>query len=669
MEVPLSSPSDSLCPREFASWLDEGGIPTPLLDSIESPDALKDLSASELRALCREIRAEIVHTVSHTGGHLGSSLGVVELTVALHRVFEAPEDRLLWDVGHQTYVHKILTGRRRRMRSIRQRGGLSGFVKRSESEYDAFGAGHSSTSVSAALGMAAGRDRKQGSNHCVAVIGDGGITGGMAYEALNHAGFLDSRLLVVLNDNQQVSLPTQYNAGDQPPVGALSGALARLTASKQLRELREIAKGLARQLPAPLADATAKLDEYARGLIGGHGATLFEELGFYYIGPVDGHDLDGLVAVLDEIRRTEAKGPVLLHVVTQKGRGYGPAEKALDRMHGVGAYDALTGAQAKKAGPPSYTDVFADALAAQAAKDARVVGVHAAMGGGTGMNRFERSFPDRVYDVGIAEQHAVTFAAGLACEGLAPVVAIYSTFLQRAFDQVAHDVDLQKLPVRFAIDRAGLVGADGSTHAGAFDLTYLSCLPNMVVMAPSDEAELAHMVATAVAIDDGPSAFRFPRGAARGVDWRAAGVLDGWEGTPLEVGRGRVLREGTDVAFFALGTGVPMALAAAEMLQRENVSATVVDARFAKPIDYALLTRLASHHRGLVTVEEGSVGGFGSHVANFLANKGLLDGRLKLRAMTLPDRYIDHGTQKEQLEDAGLTATTVAQAGREAARF
>ena len=502
---------DKISMDELDAWKNDGP-PTPLLDTVNYPVHIKNFNASQLKQLCKELRADLIHTVAKTGGHLGSSLGVVELSVALHYVFNTPDDKIIWDVGHQAYIHKILTGRRDKMSTIRQSGGLSGFTKRAESPHDAFGAGHSSTSISAALGMAVGRDRKNRNNSCIAVIGDGAITGGMAYEAMNHAGFLDSNMIVVLNDNQQVSLPTQYNGKNQEPVGALSGTLARLQSNRQLRELREIAKGVTKQLPESIQTATSKIDEYARGMISGSGSTLFEELGFYYIGPIDGHNLQDLVDVLTEIRTTETVGPVLLHIVTEKGRGYLPAESASDKMHGVTKYDTLTGQQAKaSSGPMSYTNYFADSLTAEAKRDSRVVGVHAAMGGGTGMNRFENVFPDRVYDVGIAEQHAVTFAAGLACEGLIPMCAIYSTFLQRGYDQVVHDVSLQNLPVRFAMDRAGLVGADGATHCGAFDTTYMASLPNMVVMAPSNEAELINMVATSIAIDDRPSCFRFPR--------------------------------------------------------------------------------------------------------------------------------------------------------------
>jgi 1-deoxy-D-xylulose-5-phosphate synthase len=634
------------------------------------------------------MRADVVHTVSQTGGHLSSSLGVVELTVALHYVFDAPQDKIVWDVGHQCYIHKMLTGRRSRMRTIRQTAGLSGFTKRTESEYDPFGAGHSSTSISAALGMAVGRDARGKKNNVVAVIGDGAITGGMAYEAMNHAGFLDKNMVIVLNDNQQVSLPTQYNGKNQDPVGALSSALARLQANRPLRELREVAKGLTKRLPAPIQVATSKIDEYARGMISGSGSTLFEELGLYYIGPVDGHNVDDLVAVLKEVKAADTVGPVLVHVITEKGRGYLPAETAQDKMHGVVKFDPRTGQQFKDGGGSSskegaaasngngassaaaapapkkkampYTNYFADSLVAEAERDSRVMAVHAAMAGGTGLYRFDRRFPDRTFDVGIAEQHAVTFAAGLATEGLSPFVAIYSTFLQRAYDQVVHDVALQKLPVRFAMDRAGLVGADGATHCGAFDTTYMASLPNMVCMASSNEAELVNMVATAAAIDDRPSCFRFPRGNGLGVDLAAAGIGADMKGTPLEIGRGVVLREGTDVAILAYGSSVNEALAAAEMLAREGVTATVADARFCKPLDCELVRRLAKNHRAMLTVEEGSIGGFAAHVMQFLATEGLLDGGLRFRPMTLPDYFVDHGKYEDQLTEAGLTAAHVA---------
>ena len=649
---------------EIELWDDNGGPPTPLLDTVNYPVHLKNLSLPQLRQLCNELRSDIIHIVSKTGGHLGASLGVTELTVALHYVFNTPDDRIVWDVGHQAYGHKILTGRRSKMSTIRQGGGLSGFTNRSESEYDPFGAGHASTSVSAALGMAVGRDFKGRKNNCIAVIGDGAITGGMAYEAMNHAGFLDTNMVVILNDNQQVSLPTQYNGKNQDPVGGLSSALARLQANKPLRELREIAKGVSKQLPEPLQEATAKIDEYARGMISGSGSTLFEELGLYYIGPVDGHNLDDLIAVLQDVKSAATVGPVLVHVITEKGRGYAPAEAASDKMHGVGKYDPLTGVQVKaKSKAGSYTNYFADALVAEAELDSRVVGIHAAMGGGTGMNRFEKRFPDRTFDVGIAEQHAVTFAAGLATEGLVPFCAIYSSFLQRGYDQVVHDVSLQSLPVRFALDRAGLVGADGATHCGAFDTAYLGCLPNMVLMAPSNEAELCHAVATAIAIDDRPSALRFPRGTGIGVDMAALGVNPTtFKGKPWEIGKGVVLRSGRDVAFVCYGTLVNSALEAAEMLQQQaGVSATVVDMRFCKPLDTALLRSLAKEHEAIVTVEEGAIGGFASHVVQFLALDGALDlGKLKIRPMTLPDKYIEHGTQADQLAEAGLSSSHMA---------
>lgn len=646
--------------EEIEAWDDKFGPPTPLLDTVNYPVHMKNFNIDQLRQLCKELRSEIVHTVSNTGGHLSSSLGVVELTVALHYVFSAPEDKIIWDVGHQAYGHKILTGRRNRMRTIRQTGGLSGFTKRGESEYDPFGAGHSSTSISAGLGMAVARDMRNKKNSVISVIGDGAITGGMAYEAMNHAGFLDKNMIIVLNDNQQVSLPTQYNGKNQDPVGALSSALARLQANRPLRELREIAKGITKQLPTPVQVATAKIDEYARGMISGSGSTLFEELGLYYIGPMDGHNVEDLVNVLQEVRSAETVGPVLLHIVTEKGRGYVPAENAQDKMHGVVKFDPKTGKQYQaKAKAGSYTNYFADALIAEAEKDSRVVAVHAAMAGGTGLYRFEKKFPERTYDVGIAEQHAVTFAAGLACEGLVPFCTIYSTFLQRGYDQVQHDVSLQKLPVRFAMDRAGMVGADGATHCGAFDVTYMASLPYMVCMAPSNEAELINMVATAVAIDDRPSCFRFPRGNGIGLDLAAEGIVD-MKGRPLEVGKGLVRRQGKDVCLFAYGSSVNEALVAADMLAQQGVTATVVDARFCKPLDTALLRQCAKEHPVMITIEEGSIGGFASHVMQFLALEGLLDGGLKFRPMTLPDRYIEGGAYTDQLAEAGLSASHIA---------
>ena len=582
--------------------------------------------------------------------------------MALHYVYDCPEDKFIWDVGHQAYPHKILTGRRKGMTSIRQTGGLSPFTKRAESEYDCFGAGHSSTSISAGLGMAVGRDLKGKSNHVVAVIGDGAITGGMAYEAMNNAGYLDKNMVIILNDNQQVSLPTQYNNKNQDPVGALSSAFGRLQANRPLRELREQAKLITKSMPLAVQEITAKVDEYARGLISGSGATLFEELGLYYIGTVDGHNLDDLVAILQEVKNTESVGPVLIHVVTEKGRGYGPAERAQDRYHGVAKFDFATGAQVKtKTKVASYTQFFAEALVAEARADERVVAVHAAMGGGTGLTEFEKHFPSRVFDVGIAEQHAVTFAAGLAAEGLKPFAAIYSTFLQRGYDQIIHDVALQKLPVRFAMDRAGLVGADGPTHAGAYDVAYLGCVPELIVMAPSNEAELCHMVATAAAMDDRPCAFRYPRGNGVGIDLAAAGVV-GMKGRVLELGKGRIVSEGSgSVALLGYGTMVNSCSAAAALLrERCGLSVTVADARFCKPLDTQLVRQLAKSHEVLLVVEEGSIGGFASHVLQFLALDGLLDGKLKVRPMVLPDTYIDHGSYEWQLEQAGLSAGHIA---------
>ncbi|WCJ23591.1 1-deoxy-D-xylulose 5-phosphate synthase 1 [Euphorbia peplus] len=629
---------------------------TPLLDTINYPIHMKNLSTKELKQLADELRSDVIFNVSKTGGHLGSSLGVVELTVALHYVFNTPQDRILWDVGHQSYPHKILTGRRDKMHTMRQTNGLSGFTKRSESEYDCFGTGHSSTTISAGLGMAVGRDLKGKSNNVVAVIGDGAMTAGQAYEAMNNAGYLDSDMIVILNDNKQVSLPTANLDGPIPPVGALSSALSRLQSNKPLRELREVAKGVTKTIGGPMHELAAKVDEYARGMISGSGSTLFEELGLYYIGPVDGHNIDDLIAILKEVKSTKTTGPVLIHVVTEKGRGYPYAEKAADKYHGVTKFDPATGKQFKaSASTQSYTTYFAEALIAEAEADKDIVAIHAAMGGGTGLNMFLRRFPSRCFDVGIAEQHAVTFAAGLACEGLKPFCAIYSSFMQRAYDQVVHDVDLQKLPVRFAMDRAGLVGADGPTHCGAFDVTFMACLPNMVVMAPSDEAELFHMVATAAAIDDRPSCFRYPRGNGIGVQ-----LPPGNKGIPLEVGKGRILMEGERVALLGYGTAVQSCLAAASIMESHEISITVADARFCKPLDHDLIRRLAKSHEILITVEEGSIGGFGSHVAHFLALDGLLDGKLKWRPIVLPDQYIEHGSPADQLVWAGLTPSHIA---------
>jgi len=615
---------------------------TPMLDRVRIPSDLRNLSAEQLAEVAAELRLETIDAVSVTGGHLGAALGVVELTVALHAVFDTPADRLIWDVGHQTYPHKILTGRRDRIRTLRQGGGLSGFTRRAESEYDPFGAAHSSTSISAGLGMAVARDRLGKQNHVVAVIGDGAMSAGMAYEAMNNAGALRSNLVVILNDNDM---------SIAPPVGAMSAYLSRLLSSRSYLSLRELAGKMAKRFPRSVERTARRAEEYARGFL--TGGTLFEELGFYYVGPIDGHNLDHLLPVLRNVREAEDMGPILLHVITQKGRGYAPAEAAADKLHAVGKFNVLTGEQvAPPPGPPSYTSLFADALIAEAEADSRIVAITAAMPSGTGLDRFAKRFPDRLYDVGIAEQHAVTFAAGMATEGLKPFCAIYSTFLQRAYDQIVHDVAIQSLPVRFMIDRAGLVGADGATHAGSFDLAYLGCLPNMVLMAPSDGVELAHMVATAAVIDDRPSAVRYPRGASTGAEQPP-------RGTVLEIGRGRVLRRGTDVAILSLGTRLEEAIAAADRLTRIGLSVTVADARFAKPIDTALIEQLARDHRVLVTVEEGSIGGFGAFVLQHLASAGLLDGQLRVRTMTLPDLFLDHDAPARQIATARLGASDI----------
>ncbi|CDP02935.1 unnamed protein product [Coffea canephora] len=629
---------------------------TPILDTINYPVHMKNLSVEELEKLADELREEIVYTVSKIGGHLSASLGVAELTVALHHVFNTPDDKIIWDVGHQTYPHKILTGRRSRMHTIRQTFGLAGFPKRDESAHDAFGAGHSSTSISAGLGMAVGRDLVGKDNHVISVIGDGAMTAGQAYEAMNNAGFLDSNLIIILNDNKQVSLPTATLDGPAPPVGALSKALTKLQSSRKFRQLREAAKGVTKQLGGKTHELAAKVDSAVRGMVSGSGAPLFEELGLYYIGPVDGHNMEDLVYIFKKVKSMPAPGPVLIHIITEKGKGYTPAEVAADKMHGVVKFDPQTGKQFKSSSKTkAYTTYFAESLVAEAEQDEKIVAIHAAMGGGTGLNIFQKRFPERCFDVGIAEQHAVTFAAGLATEGLKPFCAIYSSFLQRGYDQVVHDVDLQKLPVRFAMDRAGLVGADGPTHCGAFDTTYMACLPNMVVMAPADEAELMHMIATAAVIDDRPSCFRYPRGNGIG-----AALPPNNKGTPLEIGKGRILREGTRVAILGYGTIVQNCLAAAQVLQAVGVSATVADARFCKPLDGKLIRELVQEHEVLLTVEEGSIGGFGSHVSHFLGLNGLLDGNLKWRAMMLPDRYIDHGAPADQIEEAGLTPKHIA---------
>ncbi len=613
-------------------------VATPLLDSIHIPEDLRRLPESQLRDVADQLRAETIDAVSVTGGHLGAGLGVVELTVALHYVFDTPRDRVIWDVGHQAYPHKILTGRRDRVRTLRQAGGLSGFTKRSESEYDPFGAAHSSTSISAGLGMAVARDLEGGKNNVVAVIGDGAMSAGMAYEAMNNAGAINSRLIVILNDNDM---------SIAPPTGAMSAYLARLVSGRTYRSLREIGKQLADRLPKFFHDKALKAEEYARGFV--TGGTLFEELGFYYVGPIDGHNLDHLLPVLKNVRDSET-GPILVHVVTQKGKGYAPAEASADKLHAVVAFDVITGAQAKpKANAPSYTKVFAESLIKAAREDDRIVAISAAMPTGTGLDFFGKEFPTRTFDVGIAEQHAVTFAAGMATEGYKPFCAIYSTFLQRAYDQVVHDVALQRLPVRFALDRAGLVGADGATHAGAFDVAYLGCLPDMVVMAAADEAELVHMVATAAAYDEGPIAFRFPRGEGVGIEMPERGSI-------LEIGRGRIIKEGTRVALLSFGTRLGEALKAAEELEARGLSTTVADARFAKPLDEALVLRLAREHEVLITLEEGSVGGFGSFVLHLLADRGMLDRGLKVRAMVLPDVYMDHDKPERMYAKSGLDA-------------
>jgi 1-deoxy-D-xylulose-5-phosphate synthase len=612
---------------------------TPILDRVKYPADLRQLPESDLRALAEDVRRATIDAVSVTGGHLGSSLGVVELTVALHYVFNTPKDRIIWDVGHQAYPHKILTGRRDRMKTLRQGGGLSGFTKRAESEYDPFGAAHSSTSISAGLGMAVARTLSGGDNNVIAVIGDGSLSAGMAYEAMNNAGASHSRLIVILNDNDM---------SIAPPVGAMSAYLARLSSGRTYLKLRDAGKTIARRLPKTVETAITRAVEHARTYV--TGGTLFEELGFYYIGPIDGHNLDHLLPVLKNVRDADVGGPVLIHVVTQKGKGYAPAEAAKDKYHGVNKFDVVTGAQVKpKANAPSYTKVFGESLVKEGEKDDKIVAITAAMPTGAGVDLFQQAFPKRTFDVGIAEQHAVTFAAGLATEGYKPFCAIYSTFLQRGYDQVVHDVAIQNLPVRFALDRAGLVGADGPTHAGSFDVAYLGILPNMVVMAAADEAELVHMVATAAAYDKGPIAFRYPRGDGIGVDMPL-------EGKPLEIGKGRVVREGDKVAILSLGTRLAEALEAADMLAAQGISATVADARFAKPLDVELIRRLAKTHEALITIEEGSVGGFGSFVAQQLAEDGLLDGGLRFRSMVLPDAFIDQDKPEVMYARAGLDA-------------
>jgi 1-deoxy-D-xylulose-5-phosphate synthase len=612
---------------------------TPLLDRVSIPSDLRNYSADQLKRLADELRAETIDAVSVTGGHLGASLGVVELTVAIHAIFDTPHDRLIWDVGHQAYPHKILTGRRDRIRTLRQGGGLSGFTKRSESEYDPFGAAHSSTSISAGLGMAIGSQLQGRERHVISVIGDGSMSAGMAYEAMNNAGASKANLIVILNDNDM---------SIAPPVGAMSAYLSKLISSRPFLSLRDMMARLAKRFPAPLERAARRADEYARGLL--TGGTLFEELGFYYVGPVDGHDLDHLLPILRNLRDTDHQGPILLHVVTQKGKGYAPAESSPDKYHGVVKFNVITGEQAKAPpGPPSFTKVFANALIAEAEVDDSIVAINAAMPSGTGLDLFAKKFPRRSFDVGIAEQHAVTFAAGLATEGLKPFCAIYSSFLQRAYDQIMHDVALQSLPVRFAIDRAGLVGADGATHAGSFDIAYLGCLPNMVLMAAADEVELMHMVATSAAIDDRPSAVRYPRGEGFGLALPARGSV-------LEIGKGRVLREGSAIAILSYGARLQECMKAADELATHGLSCTVADARFAKPLDTALVERLAREHEVLITIEEGSMLGFGSMVMHHLATHGLLDRGLKIRPMCLPDTFIDHEAPRKQYDQAGLNA-------------
>ena len=614
---------------------------TPLLDTVQTPEDLRKLQENQLREFADELRAEMIHAVSVTGGHLGAGLGVVELTTALHYVFDTPRDVLIWDVGHQCYPHKILTGRRDRIRTLRQGGGLSGFTKRSESKYDAFGAGHSSTSISAGLGFAVARDLAGEDSNVIAVIGDGSMSAGMAYEAMNNAGSMDSRLIVILNDNDM---------SIAPPVGAMSAYLSRLISSKPYVAMRNLAKSVAEHFPRPLETAAKRAEEYARGMV--TGGTLFEEMGFYYVGPIDGHNLDHLLPVLKNVRDSKEDGPVLIHVVTQKGKGYKPAEESDDKYHGVSKFDVVTGAQVKgHANAPSYTRVFANGLIREAEEDDRIVAITAAMPSGTGLDFFTDRFPTRCFDVGIAEQHAVTFAAGLAAGGYKPFVAIYSTFLQRGYDQVVHDVAVQRLPVRFALDRAGLVGADGATHAGAFDIAYLCCLPGFVVMAAADEAELMHMVATAASIDDRPCALRYPRGEGAGVDLPERGEV-------LEIGKGRVLREGSTVAILSFGARLQESLKAADDLAARGLSATVADARFAKPLDDELVRRLARDHEVLITIEEGSSGGFSAQVLQFLAANDLTEG-LKVRPMTLPDVFQDHDKPEKQYEDAGLTAAGI----------
>ncbi len=623
---------------------------TPLLDTVAVPADLRKLAPYQLRQLADELRAEMIAAVGTTGGHLGSGLGVVELTTAIHYVFNTPEDRLIWDVGHQSYPHKILTGRRDRIRTLRQGGGLSGFTKRTESEYDPFGAAHSSTSISAALGFAVANKLNGAPGKGIAVIGDGSMSAGMAYEAMNNATAAGNRLIVILNDNDM---------SIAPPVGGLSAYLARLVSSRPFLSLRDLAKRISRRLPEPLHIAARKADEFTRGMA--MGGTLFEELGFYYVGPIDGHNLDHLIPVLENVRDA-AEGPCLIHVVTQKGKGYAPAEASSDKYHGVQKFDVITGEQVKSpAGPPSYQNVFGETLAKLATSDPRICAITAAMPSGTGVDKFAAAHPDRSFDVGIAEQHAVTFAAGLAAQGMRPFCAIYSTFLQRAYDQVVHDVAIQNLPVRFAIDRAGLVGADGATHAGSFDVTYLCTLPNMVVMAPADEAELVHMTYTASLHDSGPIAFRYPRGNGTGVALPEVPQR-------LEIGKGRLVREGNKVAILSLGTRLAEALKAADVLDAKGLSTSVADLRFAKPLDEALIRRLLTTHEVCVTIEENAVGGLGAHVLTMASDEGLIDAGLRLRTMRLPDVFQEHDSPDKQYAEAGLDAAAIVETALKALR-
>ncbi|MFM6931558.1 MAG: 1-deoxy-D-xylulose-5-phosphate synthase [Novosphingobium sp.] len=624
---------------------------TPLLDNVGTPDELRKLDPAQLKQLADELRLEMISAVGQTGGHLGSGLGVVELTVAIHYVFNTPDDRLIWDVGHQAYPHKILTGRRDRIRTIRQGGGLSGFTKRSESEYDPFGTAHSSTSISAALGFAVANKLAGTPGRGIAVIGDGAMSAGMAYEAMNNAKQAGNRLVVILNDNDM---------SIAPPVGGLSAYLARLVSSQPFLKVRDIARRISRKLPEPLHKAARKTDEFTRGWL--TGGTLFEELGMYYVGPIDGHNLEQLVPILENVRDA-AEGPCLIHVVTQKGKGYAPAEAASDKYHGVQKFDVITGEQVKSAGgPPSYTGVFANALLAEATRDPTICAITAAMPSGTGLDKFETAFPERYFDVGIAEQHAVTFAAGLAAQGMRPFAAIYSTFLQRAYDQVVHDVAIQNLPVRFAIDRAGLVGADGATHAGSFDITYLATLPNFVVMAAADEAELVHMTHTAALYDDGPIAFRYPRGNGVGVPLPEVPQK-------LEIGKGRIVRHGTKIALLSLGTRLAESLKAADQLEAKGLSTTVADLRFAKPLDEDLIRKLMATHEVVVTVEEGAIGGLGAHVLTMASDEGITDSGLKIRTLRLPDVFQDHDSPEKQYDAAGLNAPHIVETVLKALRW